>query len=273
MPILAGLICCLVMPAHAQRGQRAGGAARGGAPGAQPLKLTVGGQARDALVFAPTARTPGGHPPLVLVFHAHGGTSRTMSAQLLIHSAWKEAVVAYPQGLATETAYDAAGLKSGWDANADSATKANNRDLAFVDALMTKLHSEYSTDQTHTYAAGFSNGAMMTLLLWATRGSKFAAFAADAGVMFEWKPTVHRPVLYIAGDKDVEVTPVTQRQTLASIRAADGATADGQSCGTGCTLYPSTFQSPVQVMTHPGGHQVPAFATDAVVAFFKTAVK
>lgn len=269
--VVALVAVCVAVPASAQRGQR--GAGRGAVSGAQALKLTVAGQERDALVFAPTANTPGGHPPLVLVFHGHGGSSRAISAQLPLHAAWPEAVVAYPQGLPTRSHVDPGGAKSGWDSNDDAPTKADNRDLAFVDALLTTLHGQYSTDDARTYAAGFSNGAAMTLLLWTTRGSKFAAFAADAGVMFGWKPTVPKPVLYIGGDRDPEVTPAMQRDTVASIRTLDAATADGQPCGTGCTLYPSTSRSQVQVMRHPGAHQVPSFAAGAIVAFLKTSAK
>jgi polyhydroxybutyrate depolymerase len=266
----AVLVVCFAVSASAQR-QR--GAARGAAPGAESLKLTVAGQERDAAVFTPTAKTPGGHPPLVLVFHGHGGSSRAMAAQLPLHSAWPEAVVAYPQGLPTPSHVDPGGAKTGWDSNEDGPTKANNRDLAFVDALLTKLHTQYSTDDARTYAAGFSNGAAMTLMLWTTRGSKFAAYAADAGNMFDWKPTMPKPVLYIGGDRDPEVTPAMQRDTIALIRTADGATAEGQPCGTGCTLYSSASRSQVQVMRHSGAHQVPSFATDAMVAFFRTSSK
>jgi len=265
--VLVGVALAVPTSAQAQRGQR--GAGRGAVPGAESLELTVAGQKRDTLVFAPTVRTPGGHPPLVLVFHGHGGTPRAMSTQLPIHAAWPQAVVAYPLGLPTESAIDPGGAKTGWDSNADAASKAKNRDLAFVDALLAKLHGQYSTDDTRTYCAGFSNGAMMTLLLWATRAERFAAFAADAGVMFDWRPTMPKPVLYIGGDRDPLVTPAKQRDTIASIRTFDAATGDGQSCGAECTLYSSATGVRVQVMKHPGAHQVPSFATDAIVAFFK----
>jgi len=269
--VVALIVVCVAVPAGAQRGL--GRAGRGALSGAETLKLTVAGQERDALVYAPTSKTPGGHPPLVVVFHGHGGSSRAISAQLPLHTKWPEAVVAYPQGLPTASAIDPGGAKSGWDSNEDGQTKASNRDLAFVDALVTKLHSQYSTDTSRTFAGGFSNGAMMTLLLWAARGSTFAAFAADAGVMFGWTPSVPRPVLYIGGDRDPLVTPAKQRDAVASIRTFDATTAGGQPCGTGCMLYPSTSGAQVQVMRHSGAHQIPSFAADAMVAFFKAAAK
>lgn len=60
-----------------------------------------------------------------------------------------------------------------------------------------------------------------------------------------------------------------QQETLATVRAVDGATAPGAPCGAGCTLYPSTRNAPVEAIFHPGGHVYPPWAPARIVEFFK----
>ncbi len=264
MPRLGALLGCAVAvtfvgPAQAAQEHAAG----------QVLRVQAAGRAREALVFPPTAKTPNGLAPVILAFHGHGGNMHGSSTTMHFQTAWPEAIVVYPQGQPIKTDIDPQGREPGWDSTETSSLGADNRDLAFVDALLAKLHAQYRIDDSRVYATGFSNGAFLSMLLWTTRGQTFAAFGIVAGVIRDWTPTIPRPVIYIGGEKDPLVTPARQRDTIEKSRTFDNATGKGEACGPNCTLYRSTTMTPVRVLTHPGGHLFPPMATDAIVTFFK----
>src|SRR5438128_2346149 len=80
----------------------------------------------------------------------HGGTMGTASMAMHFQDVWPQAVVVYPQGMATATRIDPAGIRSGW----------SERDLPFFDAMLATLRTKYRIDDKRVYVAGFSNGAM-----------------------------------------------------------------------------------------------------------------
>ena len=71
------------------------------APGAELVerKWTVDGVERTALVYVPES-AKGKPAPVIFNFHGHGGNQR-FSSRAGYHTLWPEAVVVYPQGLAT----------------------------------------------------------------------------------------------------------------------------------------------------------------------------
>ena len=64
--------------------------------------------------------------------------------------------------------------KPGWQRDVG---QQSDRDLKFVDAIMTTLRQKYSIDERRVYATGFSNGGLFTYLLLSARPNLFAAFA------------------------------------------------------------------------------------------------
>ena len=62
------------------------------------MTWTVGGDQRQAIVYAPARRAAGSRAPLVLSFHGHGDNMQNFQHTDL-HRAWPEAVVVYFQGL------------------------------------------------------------------------------------------------------------------------------------------------------------------------------
>jgi polyhydroxybutyrate depolymerase len=231
------------------------------------MTWTVDGVERRALVFAPTIRPAGMKVPLLFDFHGHGGNAR-LAAQIGFQDFWPEALVVYMQGLPTPgVALDPQGLRPGWQFEAG---QERDRDLKFVDAVLATLRQRYPIDDARIYAAGFSNGAYFTYLLWAERGRTFAGFAPCAGrLLASMHPTEPRPVVHIAGEQDHLVKIEGQRQTIETVRQIDGALAAGEPCGPGCTLYPSTKNAPVLAKIHPGGHVFPPGAAALIVKFFK----
>ncbi len=239
------------------------------APGRAPevMRWTVDGVDREALVFVPAPGAAGVRVPLVFGFHGHGGTMRSSARAFAIQDVWPGALVVYPQGLDTATRVDPRGRFPGWQR---SPGDDGDRDLKLVDAMLKSLRARYPVDDRRIYAMGFSNGAIFTYLLWATRAATFAAFAPCAGAIWDGTHLAEpKPLLEIGGERDRIVKYPLQAESIAKARALDGATGAGAACGTGCTLYPSTRNAPVETITHPGGHVFPAWAGGRIVEFFQ----
>ena len=66
---------------------------------AETMTWKIGGQARRALVYEPTADSAGGKAPLVFSFHGRGDNIEDFQHTDL-YAAWPEAIVVYFQGLA-----------------------------------------------------------------------------------------------------------------------------------------------------------------------------
>jgi polyhydroxybutyrate depolymerase len=242
------------------------------APSPTVMKWTIDGVERQGLVFAPSATMRPGmgtiaKRPLVFAFHGHGGTARGASLSMRLQARWPEAIVIYLQGLPTVSPVDPHGRRPGWQRTVG---ENGDRDLKLVDAALASLREQFPVDDHRIYATGFSNGAFFTYLLWAARGKTFAAFAPCAGLLgADLHPAEPRPVLAIGGENDPLVTFDRWKQTLATVRELDGATADGAACGSGCTRYPSAKNAPVEAITHPGGHVYPPWASEKIVTFLK----
>jgi polyhydroxybutyrate depolymerase len=235
----------------------------------QAMRWTVAGIERQALVFPPSvppSDTVTGKTPVIFFFHGHGSNMRAAS-HMGFQRLWPAALVVYMQGLPTPLRADPRGAWSGWQTEPG---QFGDRDLKFFDQVLQTLKGKYSVDESRIYAAGFSNGAFFTYLLWAERAKTFAAFAPCAAWLF---PAVHltvpKPLLHIAGRRDRIVRFEEQEQTIEVARQVNGATAPGEPCGPGCELYPSTQGAPVEVRIHPAGHLVPPGAPRWIATFFK----
>jgi polyhydroxybutyrate depolymerase len=229
----------------------------------------VDGVERQALVFAPAATAPSGKAPVVFFFHGHGGNMRGIAAQTRLHLLWPQAVIVFPQGLPTKSAIDPQGLRPGWQKDNG---ENGDRDLHFVDAMITRLRADFAIDDARVFASGFSNGAFFTYLLWQARPTVFGGFAVVAGKYQVSTPlATPKPFLQIAGHTDPLVHFDDQVHTIDLARKVDEATGAGQACpGAECTLYPSATHTPVMAIFHPGGHVIPPFAPQRIVDFLRT---
>ena len=233
------------------------------------MTWSVAGVQREALVYAPAVRTP--HPPLVLVFHGHGGNVRTAVRAFGIQTLWPEAVVVYMQGLPTPTTVDPQGRLPGWQRGPG---EQGDRDLKFVDTVLAAMRMRYAVDDDRVFATGFSNGAIFTYLLWAQRGKAFAGFAVCAGLLLpDVNPILPRSLLHIAGEADPLVPFDKQIATIERARKIDAATDPGKPCGFGCTKYLSLTSTPVVKIVHAGGHVYIPAAPKLTVEFFKQQVR
>ena len=230
-----------------------------------PMNLQVDGVERQALVFPPS--NPTGKVPLVFAFHGHGGNANGFAVHAGIQNAWPEALVVYPQGLRIPTDVDPQGLKPGWQRRPG---EVGDRDLKFVDAMVTKLREQYTVDEQHIFAVGFSNGAFFTYLLWAERPQMFAAFAPVAGLpRYSGDPKIPKPAMQIGGRADRLVHIEDVEHAMAMVRELNGCSGPGEPCGPGCMRYSSNKNAPVEDWIHPGPHIYPPRATPLIVNFFK----
>lgn len=232
-----------------------------------PIKISVGGVERHALVCAPA--NAGKKPlPLVLAFHGHGGSEVTAEKWMAFQNAWPEAIAVYPQGLPTATDVDPKGLKPGWQRRPG---ELNDRDVKFVDALLTKLRQEYSIDEHRVFAVGFSNGAFFTYLLWDERPQLFAGFGIVAGRRdLAGQLTVPKPAVQIGGRADRLVHLKDVEEAMAIVRKLNGCAPNGEPCGPGCVRYSSSKGAPVINWIHPGPHVYPPGSTQLIADFFKS---
>jgi polyhydroxybutyrate depolymerase len=230
---------------------------------------TVDGAQRVALVCAP-AKASTNPPPVVFVFHGHGGTMEGAARMFGIHTLWPEAVVVYPQGLNTPGRLtDPEGKRPGWQ---HSVGAQGDRDLKFFDAMLETMRKDFRVDTNRVYSTGHSNGGGFTYLLWLARGDRLAAIAPSAAAKARTagteKPSHPLPVMHIGGTADPLVKFEWQRASMDAVRAFN-------QCGEGtpwapmCTQYVSKVGAPLVEYIHPGTHKFPAEAPPLIVRFFR----
>ena len=236
-----------------------------------PRTLSVDGVDRFALVHEPGTAAEAGPAPLVLWFHGHGGSATAGVQRHALHRHWPEAVVAYPQGLATPGKTDPAGVKSGWQRFPGD---QGDRDLRFADRLVAELSARPGgIDPTRIYACGHSNGGGFTILLWSQR-PWFAAVAPASCGGVPGRDAV--PVLFIASRQDQVVPFATQERSLDAIarrlqadrtRAVPwppAATAAGLTA-----MIAGSATAPLVTVLHEAGHRYPESAPALVVEFLR----
>ena len=212
---------------------------------AAPERLTIkiDGVDRQALVFAPAKAAAA--VPTLFVYHGAGDTAENFTI-VGFEGAWPEALVVYMDGLSLGPGQG--GVFQARDASNE------NRDLKFFDAMLAELHKRFTIDDTRVYATGFSNGARMTYLLWATRPNVFAAFAPVAGMLSADVSLLEpKPVLHVAGRADRTNAFDEQMKSVELARTANRATG-----------------TPVETYLHNGGHYWPPDTTGRIVAVLRT---
>jgi polyhydroxybutyrate depolymerase len=137
--------------------------------------IELDGRTRNYFVHTPPAHT--GKAPLPLVLVLHGATESAENVERLSGMSAKadqeNFLVVYPTGTGR--------LKNvpTWNAGACCGYAMENKidDVAFLRALLEKVEKDYSVDPKRVYAAGISNGGMMSYRLACELSDKFAAIS------------------------------------------------------------------------------------------------
>ena len=234
-------------------------------PGLSAHTLTSGGHERTYGVYVPPGYTGKAPLPLVIILHGGGGNGQGT----LRDSNWQQKadteniLLAVPNGLARDPSQPAKfrGNPQTW--NDGSGRFPQIDDVAFLDAMLDKVISDFAVDEKRIYVTGFSNGAAMTFRFGAQSKRRIAAIAPVAGANWlrETKLPHPVPMCYVTGDKDLLNPMGGGKISLPGASAALNATpkpsvADsiGGWClalGEGATfVYRETLKGDVRVMTN-----------------------
>lgn len=134
--------------------------------------MYVAGVARTFLLHVPAYYDTIRRAPLVIVLHGHGESAENFEKYTgMSNKADREGFIAvYPQAL---------GDPSDWHTAIDGPSKRD--DIAFVREIIDLLEHKYRIDHRRIYAAGHSNGGIMTYRLASTLSDKLAAIGVTAG--------------------------------------------------------------------------------------------
>ncbi len=135
-------------------------------------KMYVAGELRTYLLHIPAHYDTIRRAPLVIVLHGHGESAENFEKYTgMSDKADREGFIAvYPQ---------AQGDPSDWHTAIDGPRKRD--DIVFVRDIINALERGYRIDHRRIYAAGHSNGGIMTYRLASTLSDRLAAVGVTAG--------------------------------------------------------------------------------------------
>lgn len=157
------------------------------------------GRLRTYYLYTPKSYHPNRPLPLVLVFHGHGGSGRSIANTSRFNELAEKLgfIVVYPDGIDHE-----------WSFRSYSQTRVN--DVSFVAALINHLQQITSIDSGRVYTTGFSKGGILSQVLACELPNKIAAFASVAGALPVRLKPICQPrtpisMLMINGTNDLSV--------------------------------------------------------------------
>jgi polyhydroxybutyrate depolymerase len=232
------------------------------------LTFDVDGGPREAIVYLPSQKEKETAPPLVFVFHGHGGRARRAAARINLHKDWPGAVVVYMQGISgVPGVNDPMGKLPGWQ---KAPGDQRDRDVKFFDVALERIERDQRTDADRVYVLGHSNGARFASVLWQTRGDKLAALccaAAQGGRLI--RNCQPKPVFLIMGEKDNVVPFEWQKRSIALARQTLRVDPLSAKVDGSMRTEAGIDRSELVTYIHTGGHEYPADATPHVVKFFQ----
>lgn len=169
----------------------------------QTLPVSSAGEAprgRGALWVVPEGIAPGA--PLVIVMHGDGGDARGFHQQFTYEEAsagW--AVLVYPEGVAR-----------GWDTE----SARDNKDIAFLDALIEVAQSAHAIDPARVFLTGYSSGGFLAQLYACQRSDKVRAIVThEAGAPYNQAETWPNGWPKCPGQKPVAMLAAHGRDDMA----------------------------------------------------------
>lgn len=184
---------------------------RKGRSGDATLELRVGNDARSSLLHVPASYDPDEPTPLLLTFHGKGGdgAGAAYASNMTRSSDAHGFIVAYPNGA---------------DDNWNCCNNTPYDDVAFIDALITRISTDYCIDAEQVFAAGFSNGGYMSYRLMCELSARIAGIAVLEGALAiqDCKPERPVPVIQFHGTEDDAIPYEEAVQASERARQLDG---------------------------------------------------
>ncbi|MBN2084133.1 MAG: hypothetical protein JW748_02845 [Anaerolineales bacterium] len=166
--------------------------------------ITASGMQRSYLLHVPPGFSATAPAALVFMFHglAEDGFSMSVVTGMSEIADANNFLVVYPNGTA------APGPLS-WNAGGCCGYALNNQvdESEFIREILADLGRSFTIDPKRVYAAGFSNGALLSYRLGCEMSDTFAAIAPVAGILSQNPCRPDRPVsvIHFHGDSDVSV--------------------------------------------------------------------
>jgi polyhydroxybutyrate depolymerase len=178
-----------------------------------------------------------------------------------LQSRMENTIFVAPQGLAPEDEPD----QFGWP-------NEGGRDVAFVEAMVEWLSSNYCIDSTRIFSTGMSYGGIMSNTLGCQMPDTFRAIGSIAGAMFGRNNCTGKQVAAWMTHGTADMTVMySQGETARDAFIAKNHCTETTMATTpeGCVAYQGCDAGyPVVWCTHDGGHTVPSFSGEAISTFF-----
>ena len=232
--------------------------------------IEVDGVKRLYILDVPHSVRPRTPAPLLLDFHGfgHSGPGVWNVSQFRDLAEKEGFVTVYPDGLPVQlrllgTLYE----RPGWQM-----TDTDNRDLAFVRAMLDDLEKRYCLDKSRVFSTGFSNGAFFSSLLGCVMAERFAAVAPVSGgpLSIDCRPSRGVPVLIQHGRQDELIDIDRARASRDQWVTANGCSeTKGETPQEACERRSSCRDGAVVVYCEEDfAHRWPPQATERIWSFF-----
>ncbi|MCC6694302.1 MAG: hypothetical protein IT365_01605 [Candidatus Hydrogenedentes bacterium] len=141
-------------------------------PGLISGSIEVDGVRRTYDLYVPSSYEDSQEMPLVIALHPFASTGGGMARMTNFNAIAEEEgfIVAYPDGRTR--------LWNGDPTDEPNGPPEGRDDVAFIDALISKIQEDYTIDASRVYATGASNGALMAQRLGCDLTERFAAIAS-----------------------------------------------------------------------------------------------
>jgi poly(3-hydroxybutyrate) depolymerase len=257
-----------------------GGKGGGGLTGAMPspgcgstampatgaLQIDVSGTTRDYILRLPDGYDASTPHRIIFAFHGMQGSAEQVDTGGPPNAGLPSSTPYYDiMQASTDTIFVAGqALSGGW-------TNTNNRDLDYVQALVTDLESKLCIDESRVFATGFSFGAIMTITIACNMPDVFRAVAAMSGSLQNGCPANDHSIAYWASHGTMDTTIDISKGEEARdefVKRNKCSMTTMPTTPDGCVAYQGCADGyPVNWCPFDGIHQPPPFSGPAIWAF------
>lgn len=180
------------------------------APPVMPAaSVEVNGIRRDFITTVPSSYRNHDPSPLIIAFHGRTNSNEQVRSYMRLDRTATESIIAYPAAIKND---------NGTYSWADPGNKAYEvRDIAFFDAMVEKLASDYCIDMDRISVVGHSLGAWMANTIACVRGGAVMASATIGGDSVVTKCAGPAAAMIIHNPKD-NLAPFSGAESVRKLR-------------------------------------------------------